>query len=167
MAANSTAPTLLVGASARGGVLGLGGVIDAPAATYALRRKVVRIPLPATLLVASATTKHSLGAHGITGNIIEAYVTYGGAANAAGGVVTGKLVDFASSVETDLTTAASLVGRTLRVPFALTAVATPPNVVATGGLELHVTCDATVVTQPSTAVLTVVFDPNEPSTISQ
>lgn len=167
MARNDSAPQTRTPASTRGGVTGPGGIIDAAALTYASRRKVARIPMPATL-VTNTTTKHSLGAHGINGNIVAAYVSYrtkpviGSSA-----ACTFKLVDYDGTTETDLTSAFDVVASTARVANALSPVATPPDVLGTSVLEVHVTVGNGAVTQGADGFLTVVYDPNEPTTISQ
>lgn len=165
MSATSTSPQPKVGASVRGGVVGPGGIIDVDAATYALRRKVVRIPLPS--IVQNATTKHSLGAYGIGGNIVAAYISYRTLPTVASGTATFKLVKYDGSTETDLTAATNLLsGLTARVGNSI-AITSESAGVAADVVEWHVTVSNNAPTQGTEGFLVLVIDPTEATSISQ
>jgi hypothetical protein len=161
----ATSPQNKTRASERGGVLGQAGVVDVAALSYAARRHTIRIPLPA--LVQNATTAHVLGAAGLTGTIVGAFLTYRTNPAVSGGTATYQLaVRNAAGTQTLYSASANLLTLTAARANAVTLSSTP-DVAADTTLELQLVVSNNAPTQGVDGFLTLVFDPTEPTVTAQ
>lgn len=161
----ATSTTLRTGASQRGGVVGVAGVVDVAALSLAARRHTVRIPLPA--LVQNATTNHGLGPVGMLGTIVDAYIYYRTVPTVAGGSATYRLgVRTAAGVQTLFSASANLLALTNAVA-AQVALTSTPDVAATDAYEFQAVVSNNAPVQGVDGFLVLVIDPTDPAVLRQ
>jgi hypothetical protein len=153
-------------ASELGGALGVNGIIDVNAATYALRRKQLRGS--AGNFTQNSTVKTSLGPLGFQAKLAAAYLSF--TTLPVGGTLTVRIVayDATGNAEVILTDALDAEVGTVREgkPFVLATTNRVLN--ADDTIEIHtIASDDVVGTQQVGGMVSMLFDPVDPGVIDQ
>ena len=158
-------------ASQRGGVLGVGGIIDVDACSNALKRQVqVTVTLPATTQNQTTNSVVIPVPHANGLRFVRAYYVYGTAPAVSGGTCTVQVQKLATdgTTATALDAAVSALSKTNNVAFAGGAAVS--GVTVSQGETVRVQCvtsNNTVGTPAANGVAWLLFEPIEATVIDQ